>query len=99
MGKNVWGNSPKAGRLCYSASQSQRRTWFTHKESGQLDPDTVVRPEPGEWHTRMPERLDEEDLPIGAPGGTRFTLSRWSLSNAFGGRSSCTRRRSFSLIL
>ena len=62
MGKNVWGNSPKAGRLCYSASQSQRRTWFTHKESGQLDPDTVIRPEPGEWHPRMPKRLDEEEL-------------------------------------
>ena len=29
---------------------------------GQLDPDTVIRPEPGEWHPRMPERLDEEEL-------------------------------------
>jgi hypothetical protein len=22
----------------------------------------VIRPEPGEWHPRMPERLDEEEL-------------------------------------
>jgi hypothetical protein len=30
--------------------------------SGQLDPGAVIRPVPGEWHPRMPERLDEEDL-------------------------------------
>jgi len=22
----------------------------------------VIRPDPGEWHPRMPERLDEEEL-------------------------------------
>ena len=29
---------------------------------GQLDPGAVIRPVPGEWHPRMPERLDEEEL-------------------------------------
>ena len=31
-------------------------------DCGQLDPGAVVRPEPGEWHPYMPERLDEEEL-------------------------------------
>ena len=31
-------------------------------DCGQLDPGAVVRPAPGEWHPRMPERLDEEEL-------------------------------------
>jgi hypothetical protein len=31
-------------------------------DCGQLDPDAVIRPEPGEWHSRMPARLDEEEL-------------------------------------
>jgi hypothetical protein len=31
-------------------------------DCGQLDPGTVIRPESGEWHPRMPERLDEEEL-------------------------------------
>jgi hypothetical protein len=31
-------------------------------DCGQLDPDAVIRPEPGEWHPRMPARLDEEEL-------------------------------------
>jgi hypothetical protein len=31
-------------------------------DCGQLDPAAVIRPEPGEWHRRMPERLDEEEL-------------------------------------
>ena len=31
-------------------------------DCGQLDPDAVIRPEPGERHPRMPERLDEEEL-------------------------------------
>jgi tetratricopeptide (TPR) repeat protein len=26
------------------------------------DPSAVIRPEPGEWHPRMPERLEEEEL-------------------------------------
>jgi hypothetical protein len=32
-------------------------------DCGQLDPAAVIRPEPGEWYPRMPERLDEEELP------------------------------------
>ena len=30
-------------------------------DCGQLDPGAVIRPDPGEWHPRMPERLDEEE--------------------------------------
>src|SRR5207302_6063222 len=30
-------------------------------DCGQLDPGAVIRPVPGEWHPRMPERLDEEE--------------------------------------
>ena len=29
---------------------------------GELDPAAVIRPVPGEWHPRVPERLDEEEL-------------------------------------
>ena len=28
----------------------------------QLDPGAVIRPEPSEWHPRMPDRLDEDEL-------------------------------------
>jgi hypothetical protein len=31
-------------------------------DCGQLDAGAVIRPEPGEWHPRMPERVDEEEL-------------------------------------
>jgi hypothetical protein len=31
-------------------------------DCGQLDLGAVIRPEPGEWHPRMPARLDEEEL-------------------------------------
>jgi hypothetical protein len=31
-------------------------------DCSQLDPDAVIRPEPGEWHPRMPAQLDEEEL-------------------------------------
>ncbi len=31
-------------------------------DCGQIDPGTVIRPVPGEWHPRMPERLDDEEL-------------------------------------
>src|ERR1700749_824098 len=31
-------------------------------DCGQLDPAAVIRPEPGDWHPRMPQRLDEEEL-------------------------------------
>jgi hypothetical protein len=31
-------------------------------DCGRLDPAVVVRPAPGEWQPRMPERLDDEEL-------------------------------------
>jgi hypothetical protein len=31
-------------------------------DCGQLDPGAVIGLDPGEWHPRMPERLDEEEL-------------------------------------
>jgi len=31
-------------------------------DCGRIDPDTVIRPEPGEWYPRMPGRLDQEEL-------------------------------------
>src|SRR5215472_12520163 len=31
-------------------------------DCGQLDPAAVIRPDIGEWHPRLPERLDEEEL-------------------------------------
>jgi hypothetical protein len=30
-------------------------------DCGQLDPGAVIRPEPGELHPRMPERLDDDE--------------------------------------
>jgi len=29
---------------------------------GRIDPGAVIRPDPGEWHPRMPERLGENEL-------------------------------------
>jgi hypothetical protein len=29
---------------------------------GQLDPDTIIRPVPGERHSHIPDRLDQEEL-------------------------------------
>jgi hypothetical protein len=31
-------------------------------DCSQLDPGAVNRPDPGEWHPRIPRRLDEEEL-------------------------------------
>ena len=31
-------------------------------DCGQLDPGAVIRPVPAEWHPRIPERLDEEEI-------------------------------------
>jgi hypothetical protein len=31
-------------------------------DCGRLDLSAVIRPASGKWHTRMPERLDEEEL-------------------------------------
>jgi hypothetical protein len=32
-------------------------------DCGRLDPAAVICPDPGEWYPRMPERLDNEELP------------------------------------
>ncbi|MBV8739266.1 MAG: hypothetical protein JO007_18860 [Alphaproteobacteria bacterium] len=29
---------------------------------GQLDPETIIRPVPGEWHPHVPDRLNQEEL-------------------------------------
>ena len=31
-------------------------------DCGRLDPGAVIRPDPGGWHPRMPERLEEDEL-------------------------------------
>jgi hypothetical protein len=31
-------------------------------DRSRLDPGAVIRPDPGEWHPRMPAQLDEEEL-------------------------------------
>jgi len=31
-------------------------------DCNQIDPGAVIRPVPGEWYPRMPERLDEDEL-------------------------------------
>ena len=31
-------------------------------DCGRLDPGAVIRPDPGEWHPCMPERLEEDEL-------------------------------------
>jgi hypothetical protein len=35
---------------------------FMRVDCGQLDPGAVIRTAPGEWHPRIPERLDDEEL-------------------------------------
>jgi hypothetical protein len=40
----------------------RRFRWTMRVDCGQLDPGAVIRPDPGEWHPRMPERLDEDEL-------------------------------------
>jgi hypothetical protein len=44
-------------------------------DCGQLDAGEVIRPEPGEWHPRMPERLDEDELAIGVLDAMRSISS------------------------
>jgi hypothetical protein len=31
-------------------------------DCGRIDPGAVIRPDPGQWFPRMPERLDDEEL-------------------------------------
>src|SRR5215831_20107397 len=52
-------------------------------DCGQLDPGAVIRAAPGEWHPRMPERLDEDELADWL--GCRLDLC-WNLFSAVSGR-------------
>jgi hypothetical protein len=57
------------GTIIESTFEVGRRFRCTMRvDCGQLDPDAVIRPIPGEWHPRMLERLDEEEL-AGIPPG------------------------------
>jgi hypothetical protein len=47
----------------------------------QLDPAAVIRPVPGEWHPRMPERLDDEEL-ADWPAGRDAVYQLASVSDA-----------------
>jgi hypothetical protein len=54
---------PEINTIIESTFEVGRRFRCTMRvDCGQLDPDAVIRPEPGEWHPRMPARLDEEEL-------------------------------------
>jgi hypothetical protein len=46
-----------------------------HVDCGQLDAGAVIRPVPGEWHPRMPERLTKRNLQTDALAGTRSISS------------------------
>jgi hypothetical protein len=60
---------PRLARNIESTFEVGRRFRCTMRvDCGQLEPGAVIRPVPGEWHPRMPERLDEEE-PCG--------LARW----------------------
>jgi hypothetical protein len=57
--------APRLGRntVIESTFEVGRRFRCTMRvDCGQIDPGTVIRPVPGEWRPRMPERLDEEEL-------------------------------------
>jgi hypothetical protein len=56
---------PRLGRntIIESTFEVGRRFRCTLRvDCGQIDPETVIRPVPGEWRPHMPERLDEEEL-------------------------------------
>ena len=44
-------------------------------DCGQFDPGAVIRPGPGEWQPRMPERLDDEELADWRPAAMRSISS------------------------
>jgi hypothetical protein len=48
--------------LLLSSKVGRRFRCTMRIDCGQLDPGAVIRSVPGEWHPRMPERLDEEEL-------------------------------------
>jgi len=45
-------------------------------DCSQLDAGAVIRPIPGEWHPRMPERLDEEELADWRSGPSPWEIPR-----------------------
>jgi hypothetical protein len=57
--------APRLGRntiIEFTFEVGRRYRWTMRADCGQLDPGTVIRPERGEWQSRMPERLDREEL-------------------------------------
>ena len=57
--------APRLGRntVIQSTFEVGRRFRCTMRvDCGCIDPGAVLRPDPGEWYPRMPERLDEEEL-------------------------------------
>jgi hypothetical protein len=57
--------APRLGRdtVIESTFDVGRRYRCTMRiDCGRLDPGAVIRPDPGTWHPRMPERLDEQEL-------------------------------------
>ena len=58
-------------------------------DCGQLDAGAVIRPVPGEWHPRMPERLNEEELADWRSGRDAV----YQLSRTDDRRAACGRRR------
>ena len=44
-------------------------------DCARLDPDAVIRPDPGEWHPRMPERRMRKSWRTGGPAATRSISS------------------------
>ncbi len=53
----------RATRSSSSTFEVGRRFRCTMRVNcGQLDPGAVIRPVPSEWHPRIPERLDDEEL-------------------------------------
>jgi hypothetical protein len=66
MGR-LWGKSSEIRGKYTEAFQAQsevgHRFGCTMRiDCSQLDPGTVIRPVPSEWHPPMPECLDEEEL-------------------------------------
>ena len=61
----ITNRSRRASRATPSSNRLSKSAGFRctmRVDCGQLDPGAVIRPVPGEWHPRMPECLDEEEL-------------------------------------
>jgi hypothetical protein len=57
--RRAWRATPSSSRRSRSAAVFR---CTMRVDCGQLDAGAAIRPEPGEWQPRMPERLDEEEL-------------------------------------